>query len=108
VLSLAPVAARGVVPRSGGLAWRAKICRYIHSGQRAGKAIDAWEIDLGAQRFIDVVGKGIQRDMSDDLQNFSIAITRSTNLFDFTGRHRAPSVDKGTREFDRDCGFLII
>ena len=50
-----------------------------------GKAIDTWEIDLGAQSFVDVVGEGVQRDMRDDLENFRIAIAGRADLFDFAG-----------------------
>lgn len=35
---------------------------------------DDWEVDVGLERLVDVVGEGVQLDMGDDLQHLRVAV----------------------------------
>jgi hypothetical protein len=69
--------------------------------------LDFREVNLGLGDNVKVVGEDIQRDMRDDLTDFSLGETRVPRCLNIRVRDVTPLVDHRAGEFERRIGFRI-
>lgn len=71
-------------------------------------AVDPGEIDLRAQRLVDVVGEGVERDMRDNLQDLVVAVAGRPNLLDLGRGDAAACRGQGAGKGHRSSCLGIV